>query len=410
MYTHTMQSLSIYIHIPFCTHRCCYCDFNTYSGLEDLIPDYVQAVCTEAELVSTSISEHHTISTIYLGGGTPSLLDAADIDLIMTTLSRVFRIDGDVEVTMETNPGTVSPNSIKEFYRAGVNRLSIGMQSSHPFALRLLERHHDYYDVINVVNWARQADFNNINLDLMFGLPGQSLSDWQQTLDSAVAFQPEHFSLYALTIEDQTPMGNWFKRGLVEIPDPDIAADMYEWASKKLSDFGYVQYEISNWAKSGEQGNIFLSRHNLQYWRNLPYLGLGAGAHGFFNQKRLVNVFSPKSYIERINRTLIGDRDIDRTQNQRAFPNSPATIEVNNIEKEIEMSETMIMGLRLVQEGINKSNFFKRFGISLDHAYGRKINKLVKLGLLEWVDNYNTIRLTGKGRFLGNRVFLEFVN
>jgi oxygen-independent coproporphyrinogen-3 oxidase len=393
-----MSDYSLYLHIPFCRHRCSYCDFNTYSGLEALIQDYVSALCREAELLATSAGQHLPVHTIFFGGGTPSLLPISGIERILSTLERSFAISEGVEITLEANPGTLALAYLQDLRRMGVNRISLGMQSASPQELRLLERQHGTTDVIQAVAWARRAGFDNINLDLIFGLPYQSLQTWQRTLSFALNLNPEHFSLYALTLEHGTPMHHWTARGLLSEPDPDLAAEMYEWASDTLAGEGYEQYEISNWARQagGESGAC---RHNLQYWRNLPYLGLGAGAHGYAGGVRTANVLAPAAYIRRC---------MDGTA--QLFPGTPATVTAKTIDQAAEMGETMMMGLRLVREGVADDGFKARFGLSLIQAFGEQIERLLRLRLLEWSGvKGSRLRLTTHGRLLGNQVFMEFI-
>jgi oxygen-independent coproporphyrinogen-3 oxidase len=238
------------------------------------------------------------------------------------------------------------------------------------------------------------AGFNNLNLDLIFGIPHQSLERWQWTLERALALRPEHLSLYALTLEHGTPLAHWVGRGLLPAPDADLAADMYSWADERLREEGYAQYEISNWARPGKA-----CRHNLQYWRSLPYLGLGAGAHGYAAGTRTVNVLTPAGYIRRFGG---GARP-------RAFPRTPATVEVRVLSPADEMAEMMMMGLRLTQEGVGKHDFRRRFGRELLAVYGEPIRRLVGQGLLCWTEDGERLRLTARGRLLGNWVFREFV-
>jgi oxygen-independent coproporphyrinogen-3 oxidase len=306
--------------------------------------------------------------------------------------------------------------------RLGVNRLSLGVQSAHPAELRLLERGHDYNDVIRSVTWARQAGFENLNLDLIFGLPEQALETWQRNLELALGLQPEHFSLYALSLEHGTLFGRWAGRGLLSTPDPDAAAEMYEWASDRLASSGYTQYEISNWARAAPSGALLAGRHNLQYWRNLPYLGLGAGAHGYAGGLRTANVLSPASYIDRLLRKgeasgrsgLAPDKDSppDASPSPLPFPRTPATQTAQPVDRPAEIAETMMMGLRLVQEGVPAARFQARFDQTLDQIFGPQIKRLLGMGLLEWAANEKegaTLRLTHKGRLVGNQVFVEFI-
>lgn len=402
VYSQPMQPVSLYLHIPFCTHRCAYCDFNTYSGLEHLIPEYTEALCHEIEFLSSSVPEKLAIKTIFFGGGTPSLLSIQEIDKTLQAADKNFQILSGCEITLEANPGTLSGDYLRDLVLLGINRLSLGMQSANAQELRLLERQHDLWDVIQAVMWARAAGLENVNLDLIFGLPYQTLDVWAKNLSQAVSLDPTHLSLYALTLEHGTPMDYWVKRGLLTQPDQDLAADMYEYAMDLLGGAGYIQYEISNWALKDETGDALSCRHNLQYWRNLPYLGVGAGAHGYANGLRVANVLAPAQYIRRYAEE-IGEAPI-------LFPRTPSTVNADRIGPKEEMAETMMMGLRLVQEGVQADAFFKRFDQPLDRVYENEINKLIQVGLLEWAtDPEITLRLTQKGRLLGNQVFMQFL-
>jgi oxygen-independent coproporphyrinogen-3 oxidase len=426
-----MNSASIYLHIPFCVHRCGYCDFNTYSGLENLIPQYVTALCVEIEEVLSHRAVPADVHTIFFGGGTPSLLPAGDIERILQRIDRFCNLADDPEITLEANPGTLSFPYLKDLMSLGINRISLGMQSAHPEELHLLERQHDYSDVIQSFTWARRAGFENVNFDLMFGLPGQRLETWKRSLKLANGLHPDHFSLYALTLEHRTPFGRWAARGLLQMPDPDLAAEMYEWAIDQLQEHGYFHYEISNWAgnktlSSHGQPNLMVCLHNLQYWRNLPYFGFGAGAHGYVDGFRTANVLSPVAYIHRLmgengNQIHEGFRlpdpvvasnssDSIRPNDPTEYVISPATQSVEKIDPDLERAETMFMGLRLVQEGVSTRTFRERFGIELEQAYPQQIPKLISLNLLEWADQeHQALRLTHSGQLLGNQVFLEFV-
>lgn len=415
---------SIYLHIPFCTHRCGYCDFNTYAGLEEMIPAYVTALCNEIEWLAETSPERLRVHTIFFGGGTPSLLPPGEVARILETIDGVFSAKPGIEITLEANPGTLTLQHLRSLRSLGVNRLSLGVQSAHPGELRLLERNHDYHDVIHSVTWARQAGFDNLNLDLIFGLPEQRLETWQHTLDLVLGLAPEHISLYALSLEHGTPFGRWAKRGLLSTPDPDLAAEMYEWASDRIEYYGYAQYEISNWAKTSLAGDMLACQHNLQYWRNLPYLGFGAGAHGFIGGKRTANVLSPQAYIDRLQAHSNGKAfggissftPVIQAPNASPppFPLTPATQTAIAVDRAAEIAETMMMGLRLTSEGVSAQTFERRFGKTLGQVFGEKIERLVGLGLLEWTDTGESdfdriLRLTKHGRLLGNQVFVEFV-
>lgn len=436
-------NLSIYLHIPFCQIRCAYCDFNTYAGLDNLIPAYVRALVKEIRLVGkaqglkaqgprTQDPSSWALSlgpwgdgagvgvhTLFFGGGTPSLLPLSELALIFDTLRDSFALTPDCEITLEANPGTVDQAYLEGLRALGVNRLSFGVQSSHPGELKLLDRLHTFDEVVLAVQWARAAGFDNLNLDLIFGIPHQTLAMWQETLARALALQPDHLSCYALSLEHGTPLRSWVYRGLLPMPDSDLAAEMYEWASEELERHGFGQYEISNWAKDegrstedgrrkteGGRSSSFVlrhpssverkCRHNLQYWRNLPYLGLGAGAHGYAAGWRYSNVLAPAAYSARLEES-----------GEVQFPFSPAVAETIQVAEETAMGETMMMGMRLTCEGVRDECFQERFGISLREKYARELRELKELKLIEW-DNEGA-RLTKSGRLLGNRVFREFV-
>ncbi len=399
-----MIPYSLYIHIPFCTHRCGYCDFNTYAGQETLIPEYTEAICREVEFISMEMDIRLPVHTIFFGGGTPSLLSVKAVKVIITSLEKYFDLSPDLEVSLEANPGTVSKEYLKELFTLGVNRLSIGMQSANIEELSLLERQHTFTEVKLAVEWARIAGFDNLNLDLIFGLPYQSSNSWMYSLEQALALTPNHLSLYALTLEHGTPMQSKVNLGLLPEPDPDVAAEMYELASDRLLEAGFIQYEISNWARVNDQGALLSCEHNLQYWRNLPYLGVGAGAHGYANCYRTENILTPRAYIKVLN------YDTSLTIERNSFPRTPATAQMLPIDHETEIGETMMMGLRLIQEGVSSSVFQNRFGKSIKQLFSTPIVRLESLGLLEWAgEEGDILRLTQKGRLLGNQVFKEFI-
>jgi oxygen-independent coproporphyrinogen-3 oxidase len=269
----------------------------------------------------------------------------------------------------------------------------------------LLERQHEFGDVARAMAWARAAGFDNLNLDLIFGLPEQTLDSWRRNLDLALRLEPEHLSLYALTLEHGTPLGHWADKGLLPLPDPDLAAEMYEIASLRLEEMGYIQYEISNWARLDQTDQLLACRHNLQYWRNLPYLGLGAGAHGYAAGVRTANLLSPAGYIRRMSEGISAS-----THLSPVFPSTPATITVQPVDRQAEIGETMMMGLRLVKEGVSKEVFYTRFSQDLEQIFKREIEELISVGLLEWDGkNREHLRLTRQGRLLGNQVFMCFL-
>lgn len=363
------------------------------------MPAYVDALITEVKQAAGSAGQRLRVDTIFFGGGTPSLLPVESVKRILDVLRIAYCLGDEAEITLEANPGTLSLEKLAGLRQAGINRISFGVQSASPEELRLLERQHDFEDVIQAVKWARQAGFENLNLDLIYGLPGQSLERWQHNIELAIGLNPEHLSLYALSIEHGTPFKEMSGRGLLPLLDPDLAADMYEWASDRVESAGYRQYEISNWAKSGSDKQLLACMHNLQYWRTLPYIGLGAGAHGFAEGYRTANVLAPAAYIQRM-----------QAGGDFHFPRTAATATIEKIDDKRGMGETMMMGLRLVDEGVSRQTFAQKFDQELDEVYGPQIDRLQDLGLLESVNgNQNAIRLTKRGRLLGNQVFIEFI-
>jgi len=421
-----MGNTSIYIHIPFCKHRCAYCDFNTYAGQEDSIPAYVNALINEINFVGNSAnlpSDYTTIGTVFFGGGTPSLLSAPQFDSVLKALRSAFTFTADAEISIEANPGTISPEKLTAIRESGINRISFGVQSANTEELRMLERIHDFFTVIEAVSTARKAGFDNLNLDLIYGLPQQTISTWQTTLQRIVDLQPEHISAYALTLEHGTPFGRWSSKGLLPLPDPDLAAEMYEYAEEFLERNGYEHYEISNWAKKdNNEGRMmndesnsafclphsaFVCRHNLQYWRGLPYLAFGAGAHGYANGYRYSNALRIKTYIERLSppsASLL-----------LPFPLSPTTVNQHKQTPADDMSEYMMTNLRLTNAGVVESDFRLRFGSGLFDIYPKEIEESIRNGLLEYKKTSevsktsDVLRLTKRGRLLGNQVFMRFV-
>lgn len=386
----SLTPISLYLHIPFCSHRCHYCDFNTYTSLGDLKEAYVQALCTEIQQVAGA--EKRPVRSIFFGGGTPSLLSAALIRQILTTITTHFDLLTGAEVTMEANPETVDKGYLATVRGAGINRLSFGAQSAVESELKLLGREHTFERVAEVVEMARQVGFDNYNIDLIYGVPGQTVASWEHSVRAALDLQTTHLSLYCLTIEPGTPMHRWLNNGQMPPPDPDLAADQYELTCDLLAQAGFEHYEISNWAKPGRA-----SVHNLAYWRNDEYLGFGSGAHGHAAGIRYQVVKQPRTYIRRLseNRPLV------------AYPLSAAVAEKTTLTRADQMGETMMMGLRLLQEGVTEAQFTGRFGQTLDEVYGDTIEELLNLGLLQRPNGRLT--LTEKGTFVSNQVFYRFV-
>ena len=383
--------LSLYLHIPFCTIKCSYCAFNTYIHLESLIEPFIAALIREIEIVGTSQSRQ-PVGTIYLGGGTPSLLTPGQIAQILEAIHTHFDVLPGAEISMESNPSDIHRDYMAALKGLGINRLSIGMQTANANELELFGRRHDNDAVVRAVSAARAGGFDNLNLDLIYGFPHQTLETWEVTLKQMFALQPEHISLYALGVEDGTAMKAWIASGRLTAPDDDLAADMYDLATDTLEAAGYDQYEISNWSKVGYE-----CRHNLQYWRNLPYPGFGPGAHGYANGVRYATLLSPHRYI----------KSLTAVQEHYAFPRTPAVEQWNVVDREGEIADTLLMGLRLTREGISRPVFKQRFGEDLLDIHGSLVERYENYGLL-YVDE-SVVRLTQKGRLLSNMIFRELV-
>ncbi len=382
-----LQTASLYLHIPFCHTRCHYCDFNTYAGILPLREPYVRALITEiglaGQLAQRANGTPRRSRTIFFGGGTPSLLTVEQIKRLLFACREAFAVDEQAEITLEANPGTLSSEQLTGLRAAGINRLSLGSQSFDAELLHTLGRIHSPEEIIQAFSNARAAGFRSINLDFMFGLPGQTMHHWKTTLDRALTLHPEHFSLYSLIIEEGTLFYTWTNEGQIIPGDEDLCADMYEYADERLQAEGYENYEISNWALPGYQ-----SRHNLTYWQNLPYIGMGAGAHSFFGGRRFSNVLNPQEYIRLLKKQQRPEADgefIDRIQ---------------------EMSETAFLGLRTAQ-GLHLPTFEERFAEPFTQFVGTRLHCVEAAGLLE--HDHEWIRLSKRGRLLGNEVFLRLL-
>ncbi len=393
---------ALYVHVPFCLQRCAYCDFNTYSGLLSLRADYVTVLRQEIRYRAALYPEI-AAPTLYFGGGTPSLLLPEEIGAVIGDARQHFRLAADAEITLEANPGTVDGETLRGLYAVGVNRLSLGVQSAHNDELRMLGRIHTWDEAVSAGAAARQAGFDNVSIDLIYGLPGQTLARWKTTLERAVALEPQHLSLYALTLEPETPLAQAVDAGRLPAPDPDLAADMYEHASEVLCRAGYWQYEISNWARGvsasptawalppaglTEAIGPWVGRHNLVYWRNQPWLGLGAGACSWLGGRRWSNLRHPVAYMQ-----------------AGQAGHWPET-DVEVIASSLERGETLMLGLRLA-EGVSDAQFRGRFGVGLAEAYRDTLAQLAAAGLVEW-DGVR-LRLSARGRLLGNQVFGAFL-
>jgi oxygen-independent coproporphyrinogen-3 oxidase len=397
------SELALYIHIPFCRARCTYCDFNSYTGLAHLFAPYADALAAEARWLARRFP--HPVGTIYLGGGTPTVLPVNLLNQLLATCRDAFAIRQGAEISVEANPGTVSGASLSAMRRLGVNRLSLGAQSFNPQELATLGRTHSAEDVTLAIRQARDAGFDNLNLDLIFGLPTQNLTAWRATVERALALTPQHLSLYSLTVEEGTPLHDRIQRGDLPAPDPDLAADMMELAGELLNRAGFQQYEISNWSLPG-----FECAHNLVYWRNQPYLGLGAGAHSSSGDCRWWNVRSVQDYVKFITAALLSPGQPIWQTSEVSGPriwNTPAVEGGEVLDRALQMGETMMLGLRLTREGVTDERFYQRFGIPLTEVYGDVIRELGNLELLTW--EAGRLCLTPRGRLLGNQVFARFL-
>lgn len=388
-----MRNIGLYVHVPFCLRRCAYCDFVTYAGCSELIPEYVR--CVGAEIESYAGSESNfAIQSIYFGGGTPSLLSSRQVRYIMQKVQEVFPSSDHMEVTLEANPGTEIGRNIWDYLDAGINRISLGAQSTSNAELRMLGRIHTHEETCLTVQQLRDAGCWNLNLDLMYGIPGQTVRSWSQNLRSMHELAPEHVSLYCLTLEPTVWLGRQVKAGRISLPPDEETAEMYALAMKHLDRQGYEQYEISNWARRNTNVD-FRSRHNLQYWRAGEYIGIGAGAHGYHDGFRYENVRRIQTYIKRV-------RDRKRLY-------QPARTSRTNISKWEAMQEYMMLGLRLTGEGVNQAAFRERFGVDPFVGFSRQIQKLIKMGIIEMSSSGDRVRLTQAGRQIGNVAFREFV-
>ncbi len=401
--------LALYVHIPFCETKCPYCDFNTYAGIEALMPAYVDALAHEITQWG-ALLDRPTLGSVFFGGGTPSYIATNDLVRLMRTIVEVFRLRDDAEVTLEANPSDLTQERVRAMRAAGFNRISVGVQSLDDQELRLLGRRHTASQAVQAMVAARRAGFDNLSLDLMFGLPYQSEASWKRTLKGALRLGTSHVSLYGLTLEPGTPLEADVRAGRVPEPDPDIAAEMYLHAQEALASAGYQQYEISNWARPGHT-----SRHNLTYWRNRPYLGVGPGAHSYLfangtpaldgvgpNGARFAGIPSPRGYMDRVAKWQAPQGPLGGD----VLRSAGFLTSVELLDDAQAMGETMMMGLRL-NAGVANDAFRARFGRSIAEAFPHPVDDCLELGLLEWHDD--SLRLTEYGRLLGNEAFHRFL-
>lgn len=376
------KELSLYLHIPFCKSRCSYCDFNTYAGIDHLIPAYTDALLKELSIRCKMI-ERYSLKTIYIGGGTPSYIHPDLLSRVMEQAVKLFAPKEIKEISMESNPGTLSAENLRIYKTHGIDRLSIGMQCWQQPLLNILGRTHTVEDFLKSFKMARNAGFANINTDLIFGIPGQTQRMWTETLKKIIALYPEHISCYSMKLEEGTPLFQQVQSGKCRPVSDEDDRHMYYTAVDLLERAGYRHYEISGFALPGYE-----CIHNMVYWKCGEYLGAGAGAHSYVGGERLENEPDIKRYID-----MTGD-------------GKEAVIGRKHIGFEESVSEYMILGLRLV-EGVSGKEFKSRFGMDLEQTFGEKINRLEEESLVT-MENGN-LRLTPKGLDLANRVFVEFI-
>ena len=396
----TTSQFSLYIHVPFCQTKCPYCDFNTYSGIEYQTKNYLDALVTEIRQWGPLLTGMDTRS-IFFGGGTPSYISVDHIEQILYASQSSFDVNDSAEITIETNPGDLSISYASSLRRIGVNRLSLGTQSLDDSLLQVIGRRHSAKGAMLAYDAARTAGFDNINLDFMYGLPYQSMDQWNQTLRAMIDMSPEHLSLYCLTLEDGTPLKKNVDAGHIPEPDADLAAEMYLVADSTLKSAGYVQYEISNWCRPGRE-----SQHNLNYWYNNRYLGLGPGAHSFLGNYRFKNINAPVKYIKSLDQkfSTTGEH-VPGALTETVLQQIPSVDDIEYINPQLEMAETMMLSLRLMH-GISSTAFRNRFGVGLLSTYGKQIRECEDLDLL--VFDEDILRLSENGRLLSNEVFVKF--
>ena len=370
-----MDKFGVYIHIPFCKKKCNYCDFISFSNAENKIKKYFNILTKE--IMNSKINKK--VTTIYIGGGTPSYVDSKYIKSLMNVIYNKFEIEENAEITIEVNPGTITKEKVLDYKKSGINRISIGLQSANNKILNLIGRIHTYEEFLETYNVIKEAGFSNINVDLMLALPTQTKDDLIDSVNKVIDLKPKHISIYSLILENETKLQELVENKQIELPDENIEREMY-WVTKKiLEKNGYNHYEISNFAKKGYE-----SKHNLDCWNQEEYIGFGLSAHSYINKKRLCRP-------ERLSEYLENEDDII----------------INEVQtKELQMKEYMLLGLRKI-EGVSISKFEQKFRINPLFYFRFEINKLVDEKLIE-VD-LDKIKLTSKGLDLANLVFEEFV-
>jgi oxygen-independent coproporphyrinogen-3 oxidase len=377
-----MQPTGLYLHVPFCRARCSYCDFATGIYQAPLAERYVRALIAELERYDHRAA--HVVDTIYFGGGTPSLLSPAQLESILRVVHARFRVAPDVEITMEMNPGTVTPDIINAFRALDVNRASFGLQTFDDEQLRRLGRTHTAADARRTFADLRAAGFTNISFDLIAGLPGQTIAQWAHNMDEALALRPEHLSLYLLEVHEGTPLAEQLAAARWPQPDPDTAAEMYRLLLARTAAAGYEHYEISNFCRPGRE-----SRHNLKYWTGAPYYGFGCSAHSYDGaRQRWANERDTARYVELIEagRSVI--------------------IETTELAERDVSAEALFLGLRLMR-GVNLADYRAHFGTDVRAQYADEIARFSEGGLIRLEDDW--LRLTPTGVLLSNEVFAAFV-
>lgn len=377
-----MKDIGIYIHLPFCKSKCYYCDFCSSPSLLDNEEKYVAFIKKELDLYKEELREY-SVNTIFFGGGTPTLINAKYIYDILEHIYKNLNTFDVKEITIEANPKTVNEEKLNIYNKAGINRISIGVQSMNDVMLKKIGRIHTVKDFLDTYNLVRKHGFNNVSFDLMFNLPEQTLDDSMRTLEMAVELEPEHISYYSLKIEEGTPFYDKYVHKELELPDEDIERDMYHKGIELLYEHGYLHYELSNFAKKGYE-----SKHNLIYWKCKPYIGLGISAYSYFENYRYGNTENMNQYFNCIN--------------SGSFP----IVEKEFIDKNMEMAEYLILGLRLI-EGISYDDFYNKFGVNIKEVYGKTIDKFIQQDLL--IESGKKLRLSKKGLDLCNIVFMEIL-
>lgn len=379
-----MKKIGVYIHIPFCKQKCYYCDFISYANKEQYFDKYVQALI--AEMSSFLDNNDVEIETIYIGGGTPSIIDAKYIEKVMAKLQEKNALITAKEITIEVNPGTVTEEKLKTYKKIGINRLSIGLQSTDNNILKTIGRIHSYEDFLNTYKLARNQGFGNINVDLMIGLPNQKISDIKSSLEKITELKPEHISVYSLIVEENTPIEKMLNIGKLELPDEELERNMYWYVKNVLELNGYKHYEISNFAKEGYE-----SKHNLDCWNQKEYIGFGVAAHSYIDDVRFGNTDSIEEYWKNCEN---GEFEKNRI--------------IDEVEKDVfsKEQEFMLIGLRKI-DGVFIQDFKNKFGENPIFIFKDELSKLVDEGLV--VVDFDSIRLTNKGLDLANLVWEEFV-